>query len=97
MGAIQRCCVATRKQDTQPLFDLGKKGFPVLIVHGTQDAIVLGDKFVGEGKKRFTNLTVAWIEEGGSHAPFYENPNLVMKHIGSFVKEVQTRVCLSTL
>lgn len=84
--------VAMRQNDTGPLFALGKKGFPVLIVHGTGDAIVDPVKEVEEGKKYFTNLTVALIEpeDGGNHAPFHENPNLVMEHIGSFVKKVIT-------
>lgn len=89
-STTHRYNVARRENDTGPLFALGKKGFPVLIVHGTRDAIVDSVKGIEEGKKHFTNLTVAMIEDGGHHAPFHDNPSLVMEHIGSFVKKVST-------
>ena len=84
-----RKCVISRKQDSEPLFALGREGFPVLIVQGKDDRIVVCEKIVEEAKKHFTNLDVAIVNDGGNHAPFYGNPGEVMKHIGSFVKKVQ--------
>ena len=47
-----------------------------------------------QSKSRFTNLTIALIEEGGSHAVFHDNPIETMKHIGSFAKRTQKNVCI---
>ena len=81
--------VVSREQDSTPLFALGKEGFPVLVIHGKEDKLVVCEKVVEEAKKHFTNLDIAIVADGGNHAPFYENPGEVMKHIGSFVKKVQ--------
>ena len=82
--------VASRKQDPEPLFALGKTGFPVLVVHGNEDMLVSCENVVKEAKKHFTNLEVHIMTgSDGNHAPFYENPGEVMVHIGSFVKKIQ--------
>ena len=89
-----RSFVITREQDSKPLFALGENGFPVLVLHGTRDALVSADKVIEGAKSRFTNLTIALIEEGGSHAVFHDNPIEIMKHIGSFAKRTQKKVCI---
>lgn len=90
--ANHRHFVNFRDQDSSSLYTLGSQGFPALVVHGAQDALVNPRAMVEESRSCFTNLKVALIEDGGSHAVFYENPDEVMKHIGEFANEVWANV-----
>lgn len=83
----QRRLVASRAQDIGPLSKLGADGFPVLAVNGAQDALLNAQAITGQFKERFKNLKVVTIEKAGGHAPFHENHEEVMEHIGSFAKQ----------
>lgn len=90
--ANHRSLVSSRDQDISSLYALGSEGFPVLVVHGAQDALVNPRAVIEESQKHFTNLRVVLIEDGGSHAVFHENPDEVMKNIGEFANEVWVNV-----
>lgn len=91
-STLDRGCVVGRSQDSTRLFELGKEGFPILILHGTQDALVRPEPIVKDAKEHFKNAKIALIE-GGTHAVFDDSPTEVMKHIGAFAEEVQHYVC----
>ena len=86
--SLDRAFVIARSQDTTRLFEMGKEGFPILILHGTQDALIRPEKLVEDAKEHFTNVKIALVENG-THAVFHENSSETMEHIGAFVEEVQ--------
>ena len=89
-SAQTRVLVLDREQDSGPLLALGKKGFPVLVLHGTQDALIDGQITISIAREIFINLRVFEIAKGGSHVVFHWNPEAVMHRIGEFAHEVYT-------
>ena len=87
-SAQTRVLVLEREQDSGPLLALGKEGFPVLVLHGTQDALIDGQIAISVARGVFNNLRVFEIAKGGSHVIFHWNPEAVMHHIGAFAHEV---------
>jgi pimeloyl-ACP methyl ester carboxylesterase len=75
--------VVTRVQDNTKLFELAKAGFPLLAVHGTQDAYFDGGKMVEIVRPLFTNMEVVMLD-GACHTPFVEDPFVVMDPILKF-------------
>lgn len=89
---MHRRFILSRPQDPARLFELGKQGFPLLIVNGTEDQQVKGDAVVTEMKQYFKNLKICMIEKGGSHAIHYENEKEVMDSIVAFASEIVLKV-----
>ena len=89
-SAQTRVLVLDRQQDSGPLLALGKEGFPVLVLHGTQDALIDGQITTSIAREIFNNLRVFEIAKGGSHVVFHWNPEAVMHRIGEFAHEVYT-------
>lgn len=80
-----------RPQDPAKLFELTKAGtLPALFVHGTEDAVIIGEPMIEEMRPYFKRMEVKMIEKGGNHAVFHENPEEVMESIMSFVKSVHS-------
>ncbi|KAH8113559.1 alpha/beta-hydrolase [Phellopilus nigrolimitatus] len=84
--------VLTRPQDPAKLLELGNKGLPLLIVNGTEDQQVNGERVVEEMKAHFRDLEVAMIGKNGSHSIFYENQDEVMDNITRFVSKVHAHL-----
>lgn len=47
---------------------------------------------ISEAQRVFTNVKITFMD-GINHAPFHENPEGVMKHVGGFVYAVWDKVC----
>lgn len=87
-----RSFALSRPQSPEKFLGLGQKGFPLLIVNGTQDRQVFGHVVVEEMKPYFKNLDVCMIENGGGHAVHYENEKEVMDSITAFARKVGAKV-----
>ncbi|KAI0026966.1 alpha/beta-hydrolase [Vararia minispora EC-137] len=79
----------SRTQDPSSLFALAKTGFPLLIVHGKADTQIMHDKLIEHLKPHFTNMTVH-LFDGLGHALFYEDVDVVMGSIETFVRDITT-------
>ena len=82
-----RILVMSRPQDPTKFFELTKKGLPFLSLGGRQDSAVNSAVIYDEFKETIPNLKVAWIEERGSHAMFYDNMEGTMKEIIDFLEK----------
>ncbi|KAF7288116.1 AB hydrolase-1 domain-containing protein [Mycena chlorophos] len=69
------------------LTELGKQGFPVMALYGTEDVIQSGEVAVAESKKYFTDFTDAPIK-GSGHTPFYEDVDATVDYILPFCLRV---------
>ncbi|KAF7290071.1 AB hydrolase-1 domain-containing protein [Mycena chlorophos] len=74
----------------QALTDLGKEGFPVMALYGTEDVIQSGKIAVAEAKDYFTDFTDAPVE-GSGHSVFYDNVDETVEHLLPFVLRVTGR------
>ncbi len=74
----------TREVDTAPLYALGKKGYPLHYIIGTDEQTFHGPSLVAEVEPHFTNFSVLYIEKGG-HSEFYQNSQVVIDSITEFV------------
>ncbi|KAH8114077.1 alpha/beta-hydrolase [Phellopilus nigrolimitatus] len=91
-----RSFALSRPQDPTKLHELGRNGFPLLVLNGTKDSQVDGDAVVEEMKPYFKEMEV-YVVEDGSHASFYESEQEVMGKIMEFVRKVQIEVRSSDL
>ncbi|KAJ7072861.1 Alpha/Beta hydrolase protein [Mycena amicta] len=66
---------------------LGKEGFPVMVLYGTEDTFQSGKVAVQEAKEYFTDFTDAPVE-GSSHAVFYDNLDETVGYILPFCLRV---------
>jgi pimeloyl-ACP methyl ester carboxylesterase len=65
------CLLAlTRKQDPAGLFEAGKNGLPLLIIHGKQDLQINGDAVIENMAPRFTDCETVLLD--GGHMLIYE-------------------------
>ncbi|KAF7362468.1 AB hydrolase-1 domain-containing protein [Mycena venus] len=78
---------AGHKPDGTKLVELGAKGFPAMVLFGTEDELTDGGVFAAEARPYFTDLEVAAIE-GGRHSVFYDNVDETVRHILSFCLRV---------
>ncbi|KAI0313238.1 alpha/beta-hydrolase [Amylostereum chailletii] len=90
MPAVSQC-VCTRPQDPDALFDVAKKGLPLLLLCGSEDSQIDAEKVVDEMKARFSDVTVR-VFEGLGHALFYEDQAAVMESIVAFARRVRQTV-----
>ncbi|KDR66432.1 hypothetical protein GALMADRAFT_80812 [Galerina marginata CBS 339.88] len=79
--------VGGRPQDTTKLFEAGAKGFPYLVISGTEDKIALNDNVTAEIEPHFTNLEVIRIQ-GGAHAVFIENEDEFVRALVPFANKI---------
>lgn len=75
----------SRPQDPAKLFELGADGIPVLLLNGTADPQVMAHSIKSEIQRLFKNSEIHLIP-GAGHTPHYENKELVMEYISSFVR-----------
>ncbi|EJD03372.1 alpha/beta-hydrolase [Fomitiporia mediterranea MF3/22] len=87
MSPKDRFLAVSRQQDNTKIIELGRSGFPLLVIYGTHDAYISGEKMVDIVRPVFVNMKVKVIE-GASHAPFLEKPNEVMKDILDFARDL---------
>ena len=86
-----------RQQDLTPLLKLAQTGtFPLLMLQGDADRIILCEKVVPEIKAMWKNAEVV-IMEGTGHSPFYEETTCTMQYISDFVESVRSRDCSAGL
>ena len=87
MSQNTRLLAASHEQDPTKLFELGKQGFPLLLVHGAHDGYMSGKKVFEELQPIFTNIKLKMIEKGGSHIVFLENPEEIMDSVLQFAND----------
>lgn len=85
--------VLRRPQDPTALYAWAKEGLPLLVLSGSEDKQMLGQRLGEEMEKRFTNLTVH-VFDGLGHALFYEDPENVYSTVFDFARKV-LKVCRS--
>ncbi|KAL1946330.1 hypothetical protein VTO73DRAFT_15457 [Trametes versicolor] len=64
--------------DPAKLLEAGRAGLPLMIVVGSQDALVHGHAVVGELRRHFRNAE-AHVVDGGSHALFFDKQDEFVK------------------
>ncbi|KZV68761.1 alpha/beta-hydrolase [Peniophora sp. CONT] len=79
--------VLRRPQDPTALYAWAKEGLPLLILSGSEDKQVLGQRLGEEMERYFTNLTIR-VFDGLGHALFYEDPENVYSTIFDFARKV---------
>ncbi|KAK0492033.1 alpha/beta-hydrolase [Armillaria luteobubalina] len=79
--------VVSRAQDPEKLYELAKKGLPLLALSGSADEQVYGAVVVEEMRPYYKNMDVHTVE-GGSHALFYDNEAEVADSISAFASKV---------
>ncbi|KAJ7503180.1 alpha/beta-hydrolase [Mycena galericulata] len=84
---ITKAILAGHQPDQKKLVELGARGFPAMVLYGTDDQILDGRVAAADARPHFTNLEVVAIEEG-SHTPFYDNLDETLDHILSFCLRV---------
>lgn len=75
-----------RKVDPSALFAIGKKGYPLHVIAGADEALLDGVKLVALLKPEFTKLTWHYVEKGG-HSVFHQNVQETIESITKFVGE----------
>jgi pimeloyl-ACP methyl ester carboxylesterase len=81
--------VLSRYQDPEALFKAAGQGLPTLIISGTEDKQISGERTVAELQPKFTKLQVKYIS-GGGHAVFWEYQKECVDALVQFSKEVFT-------
>lgn len=82
---------ATRPQDPSKLFELGANGLPVLLLSGTSDKLVMAPAIKSAVQRLFKNSEIHLLP-GAGHTPHYENKEVVMSYISSFVRRHTDKV-----
>lgn len=77
----------SRAQDPAKLFEAGKAGMPLLILHGTGDKIMSGDGAVKALTPHFSDMDVR-MYEGAGHALFHDKQDEVITEILVFLKRI---------
>jgi len=80
---------SSKPQDPGPLYASGSQGLPLLIVNGTEDAIIWGNLVEEEMKPHFTDLEAQYISKAG-HAVAWEQPDQVADLVLNFVGRVES-------
>jgi len=78
---------SSKPQDPGPLYAMGGKGLPLLIVNGTEDAIIWGNLVEEEMKPHFTDMECQYVSKAG-HAVCWEQPDKVADLLLDFVARV---------
>ncbi|KAF8972045.1 alpha/beta-hydrolase [Flammula alnicola] len=79
--------VASRIQDPTNLYAAGSQGFPLLMLRGTADAVLLNDVIISQIEPHFTNAQVYTIQDG-SHALFYDNQDEFVRVLIGFATKI---------
>lgn len=87
ISPTERMLIASRPRDNTRVLELARGGFPLLVIYGTHDGYLSGEKVAEILRPDFVNLEVK-VVEGGSHAPFLERPEDIMETIFKFGKRV---------
>lgn len=90
MAPLHRTLTAAHTGDDTKLFEALGRDFPVLVVYGSHDAYMSGDKMMELLRPRCTNLAVHVIENG-SHIPFFDSPEEVIHCIMEFATRVLSK------
>ncbi|KAI0630974.1 alpha/beta-hydrolase [Trametes polyzona] len=76
--------VLSRQHDPARLLEAGRQGLPLLVLSGSQDALVDGAAVVGELRRHFRNAEAHTVE-GGSHALFLDRRDEFVRLLLMFV------------
>ena len=76
--------VFCRAQDATRLLDAGRRGLPLMVLVGAEDALVDSAAVVRELRRHFRN-SEAHVVAGGSHALFVDRRDEFVKHLLMFV------------
>lgn len=76
--------------DPAKLLEAGRAGLPLMIVVGSQDALVHGPAVVGELRRHFRNAE-AHVVDGGSHALFFDKQDEFVKLLLVFAGRLAVR------
>ena len=85
-----RVFVTNREQDREKLHKIGRKGMPLMVLGAREDKMVNTAVVASLMEPHFRDMEVAWVEERGSHACFYDNVEETMLRISGFVHRVVT-------
>ncbi|KAK7033824.1 AB hydrolase-1 domain-containing protein [Favolaschia claudopus] len=75
------------RPDQGQLVELGKEGFPAMVLYGSEDELQDGRVVAEDARRYFRALEVVAIE-GGSHAVFYDNLEETVERIVGFCERV---------
>lgn len=75
-----------RPQDPTKFFELAKKGLPFLNLGGRYDTAIDSQAAYNELQASIPNMKLAWIEERGGHAMFFDNMEATMTEIIDFMQ-----------
>jgi len=75
-------------QEPQEILEEAKKGWPVLLIHGTEDVLFTGAALVERVKTLFKDAETHLIE-GAGHMVFYDAQKESVDYILAFVKRVE--------
>ncbi|KAI0676579.1 alpha/beta-hydrolase [Trametes maxima] len=76
--------VLSRQQDASKLLEAGRRGLPLMVLVGSQDALVNGAASIGELRRHYRNAETH-VVEGGSHALFVDKKDEFVKLLLVFV------------
>ncbi len=76
--------VLSRQHDPSKLLEVGRQGMPLLILTGSEDALVDNTAVVRELRRHFRNAE-AHVVSGGSHALFVDRKDDVVRILLAFV------------
>ncbi|KAI0350900.1 alpha/beta-hydrolase [Trametes cingulata] len=76
--------VLSRQHDASKLLEIGRQGFPLMILAGSNDALVNSTAVVAELRRHFREAEVH-VVEGGSHALFVDKKDEFVKLLLVFV------------
>lgn len=78
----------SRRTDEARLFELGRRGLPLLVLHGKEDKLVDGDAVITLLKPSFKNMEVRLLDNSG-HAVFYDSHGDTVDILIDFVRRVK--------
>ena len=82
--------ISSRVQNTDALAAAGGNGLPVLIIHGTNDKMVVGPEVEKLVREWFTDVEAQYVEEG-SHTVFWEHESVFVDSIVKFAQRVSLK------
>ncbi|KAI8976629.1 alpha/beta-hydrolase [Trametes punicea] len=77
-------CVVSAPHDPSGLLEAGRQGLPLMVLVGSQDALVNGSAVVGELRRHFRN-SEAHVVDGGSHTLFFDRQDDFVRLLLVFV------------
>ncbi|KAJ7286947.1 hypothetical protein C8J57DRAFT_574111 [Mycena rebaudengoi] len=80
---------AGHRPDETKLLELGARGFPAMVLYGSEDQFQDGNVVAEQARPHFTDLEVA-VVMGGSHSIFYDSLDETVGHILRFYIHVNS-------